>query len=54
MVTIGEAVHLDYSRWRNVTRWIDNMKARPAWGPSNAAFYEYVVAPLADKSFEPL
>jgi glutathione S-transferase len=54
MVTLGEAVHIDYSHWRNITRWIANMKSRPSWAPSNAAFYEYVVAPLADKSFEPL
>ena len=54
MVTLGEAVHLDYSHWRNVSRWIGHMKARPGWAPSNEAFYAYVVAPLADKSFAAL
>jgi glutathione S-transferase len=54
MVTAGEAVHIDYTHWRNLSRWIDHMKARPGWAPSNEAFYAYVVAPLADKSFASL
>ena len=33
MLTLGEAVHLDYSHWRNVSRWIAAMKARPSFAP---------------------
>jgi len=51
MVTLGEAVHIDYSRWRNLSRWIDTMKALPAWKPVNEPFYTYVVAPLAGATF---
>ena len=51
MVTLGEAVHVDYSRWRNISRWIAAMKALPAWQPVNEPFYTHVVAPLAGATF---
>jgi glutathione S-transferase len=54
MVTLGEAVHLDYGPWGNVTRWIGRMKARPGWAPANEAFYAHLVAPLADQRFATL
>ena len=54
MITLGESVQLDYSHWRNLSRWIEQMKARPAWAPSNAGFYQYLVAPLAGRRFEGL
>jgi catechol 2,3-dioxygenase-like lactoylglutathione lyase family enzyme len=38
MLTLGEAVHADYRRWRNLSRWIAAMKARPAFAPTHAAF----------------
>jgi glutathione S-transferase len=52
MLTLGEAIHIDYAHWRNVSRFIAAMKARPAWARTNEAFY--VVQPLAGASFVPL
>jgi hypothetical protein len=54
MLTIGEAIHIDYGHWRNVSRWLAAMKARPGWASANEGFYQYLVKPLADKAFEPL
>jgi len=53
LVTLGEAVHIDYARWRHVSRWIAAMKARPAFAATHAPFYEYIVAPNAQTAFEP-
>jgi len=50
-VTLGEAAHVDYSRWPNIERWIARMKQRPSWSTVNAAFYQYLVQPLAQASF---
>ena len=54
MVTLGEAVHVDYSRWRNISRWVAAMKALPAWQAVNEPFYTHVVTPLAGASFATL
>ncbi|HJV69947.1 glutathione S-transferase family protein [Ideonella sp.] len=54
MLTLGEAVHADYRRWRNLSRWIAAMKARPAFAPTHAAFYAQLVAPGAGATFEAL
>jgi glutathione S-transferase len=51
MLTLGEVVHLDYSPWPNIQRWIARMKAMDSWEPVNAAFYGYMVAPCANLSF---
>lgn len=51
MVTLGEVVHLDYRGWRNLSRWIETMKARPHWAPVNEVFYAQFVAPLAGARF---
>jgi glutathione S-transferase len=53
MATLGEAVHVDFSHWRNVSRWIAAMKARPGFAPSQAGFYERLVHPAAPARFEP-
>jgi glutathione S-transferase len=53
-LTVGEVVHLDYSAWQNVTRWIDRMKARPSWTRANEGFYAHFVAPFKDRQFEGL
>lgn len=53
-LTLGEVVHLDYSAWPNVTRWIETIKARPSWSRVNEGFYTYFVAPFRDKQFEGL
>jgi glutathione S-transferase len=52
-LTLGEAVHIDYGRWRHVSRWIATMKALPAFATTQAPFYEYLVAPQAQAAFEP-
>lgn len=38
-VTLGELVSFDFAPWRNVSRWLATMAARPAWAEVNAAFY---------------
>jgi glutathione S-transferase len=53
-VTVGEAAHLDYSRWPNVARWIARMKDRPTWAAVNEAFYRYLVQPHAEVKFAAL
>lgn len=53
-VTLGEVIKLDYSRWPNVSRWIERMKDRANWNKVNDAFYKYFVAPYAQASFEKL
>ena len=53
-VTVGEAAHVDYSRWPNVARWIARMKDRPTWARVNEAFYTYLVRPYAEVKFATL
>ena len=54
MITVGEVIRLDYSPWKNVTRWVSSMKARPNWGKVNEGFYAHFVAPYKDSPFEGL
>lgn len=54
IVTLGEAVHVDYRHWRNLGRWLAAMKARPGFAPSFAPFYDRLVHPAAANRFEPL
>jgi len=54
MITLGEVIHLDYSAYPNITRWLGNMKSLPYWAKTNEAFYAYFVAPFKDKPFERL
>ena len=51
MISLGEAVHCDFSRYPNLARWLGAMKARPNWAKANEAFYGMVGA-LREKSFE--
>lgn len=51
LVTVGEVIRLDYSAYPNVVRWLNTIKARPAWGKVNEGFYQYFVAPLKDAPF---
>lgn len=53
-LTVGEVVHLDYSPWPNVTRWLATMKARASWAKVNEGFYAHFVAPYKDAQFEGL
>jgi len=54
MVTAGEVIHLDYSAYPNIRRWLANMKARPGWQKANEGFYAYLVSPFKDASFQGL
>jgi glutathione S-transferase len=51
ILTCGEVVHLDYSKYPNVTRFIATMKARPNWEKVNAPFYQYFVGPFKEQKF---
>jgi glutathione S-transferase len=51
-LTLGEVCRIDYAPWRNVTRWLKTMKARPGWAKANEGFYTYFVAPCAKAPFE--
>ena len=53
-VTVGEAAHVDYSRWPNVARWIARVKDRPTWARVNEAYYTYLVRPYAEVKFATL
>ena len=50
-ITLGEVVHLDYAPWRNVSRWLDAMKARPSWKRVNEGFYAHFVGPYKEAQF---
>ena len=51
ILTVGEVVHLDYSKYPNVMRFIANMKARPNWEKVNAPFYQHFVGPFKEAKF---
>jgi glutathione S-transferase len=51
ILTVGEVIHLDYSKYPNVMRFIANMKARPNWEKVNAPFYQYFVSPFKEQKF---
>jgi glutathione S-transferase len=51
MLTLGEVIHLDYSAYRNISRWLETMKSRPNWAKVNEGFYAYFVAPFKDGTF---
>jgi len=38
IVTLGEAIGVDFSPYPNVKRWLDNMKKLPSWPKVNEAF----------------
>ncbi|MEO5698896.1 MAG: glutathione S-transferase family protein [Casimicrobiaceae bacterium] len=52
MITLGEAIRCDYQRYPNIGRWVVTMKALPSWRKVNEAFYQYVVDPNKEKTFE--
>ena len=54
MLTLGEVIHLDYSAYPNISRWLANMKAGPNWDKVNAPFYQYFVGPYKDQKFQGL
>jgi glutathione S-transferase len=42
MITLGEVIHLDYSAYPNVARWLGNMKLLPYWSGVHQGFLQFV------------
>jgi len=51
LVTLGELIRCDLSKYPNVERWLNNMKKLPNWGKVNEVFYGLRDA-LKDKPFK--
>jgi glutathione S-transferase len=51
LVTLGELIRCDFSKYPNVQRWLNNMKKLPNWNKVNEAFYGLRDA-LKDKPFK--
>jgi glutathione S-transferase len=49
LVTVGEIVRVDFSKYPNVKRWLDNMKKRPSWSEVNQALYGFAEAVKGQK-----
>jgi glutathione S-transferase len=41
LLTLGEVTRCDWSKYPNVSRWIDTMKQLKSWGTVNEALYGY-------------
>jgi len=44
LVSLGELLHVDFGKYPNVKRWLDRMKALPAWKEVNAAHDGYAAS----------
>ena len=44
LVSLGEVIRCDFSKYPNVDRWLNNMKKQPSWPKVNEAFYGLVDA----------
>lgn len=42
LVTLGEAIHIDFSKYPNVARWLGNMKKMKSWDRVNEVFIAFV------------
>jgi|SRR5579863_3367890 glutathione S-transferase len=42
LLTLGEVVRCDFSKYPNVVRWMNNMKKLQSWGKINEVFYGLV------------
>jgi glutathione S-transferase len=42
LVTLGEAIHTDFSKYPNVARWLRNMKSLKNWDRVNEVFNGFV------------
>ncbi|MEJ8573653.1 glutathione S-transferase family protein [Microbaculum marinum] len=51
LITLGEVVHSDFSKFPNVKRWMDNMKKLGKWDEINEVFYG-LVASTKDQPLE--
>ncbi len=53
LLTLGEVIRCDFSRWPNIERWLGNMKRLKSWPEVNAALYGFAEA-VKDQRFEAL
>jgi glutathione S-transferase len=53
LVTVGEIIGVNFKKYPNVNRWLENMKALPSWPKVNDAFYGFVDA-VKDQQFRTL
>jgi glutathione S-transferase len=53
LVTLGEVIRCDFSKYPNVARWIGNMKKLASWDSINEAHHGFVKA-VAEQSFKAL
>jgi glutathione S-transferase len=44
LVTLGEVIRVDFSKYPNIQRWLANMKKLPSWPKVNEVFYGLVEA----------
>ena len=51
LVTLGEVIHIDFSKYPNVARWLGNMKRLKHWDDVNQVF-NGLVASTKGKNFE--
>jgi glutathione S-transferase len=51
IVTLGELIRCDMSKYPNVVRWLDNVKKMKSWGKVNEVFYGFRDS-LKDKPFK--
>ena len=50
LVTLGELIRCDFSKYPNIERWLNNMKKLPNWDKVNEVFYGFRDS-LKDKPF---
>ena len=50
LVTLGEVIKCDFSKYPNITRWVGNMKKLKSWDKINEVFYS-VAGSVKDKQF---
>jgi len=53
ILTAGELIRCDFTPYKNLSRWLANMKARPSWAKVNKAFYD-LAGSLKETQFEVL
>jgi glutathione S-transferase len=51
MTTLGEVTRFDYGPWKNLSRWIARLKARPSWNTVHETFYAHFVTAYKDAPF---
>ncbi len=54
IVSVGEAVRLDFARWPNVQRWLATMKSRPSYAATHLQFHSMLVADTEGLAFAAL